>query len=475
MPVKYLLACSAGHGLHEFRVPELLAIASLCGFDIKFLDDDDARAMNPYIVVELESDEQAKLLGSRAISVKHIWEYWADAASYEEMHAIIKHREALWIDIKADSTMSWRFQVNAYGRTIPMDQQRDVVESFSYMDFEGPIDLKKPDVTIGVFEEYDANEYSKVKGRNLAEAKRIWMGRKVCDTRRHLVDQFDLKKRKYIGNTSMEAEVSLLMANQAQASAGKLCYDPFAGTGSMLLTAAAFGATVFGSDIDGRQMRGKKTSIKDSAKQYGVEDRILDCATFDMTQHPFRTGELFDAIVTDPPYGVRAGAKRLGRKEGARQVTPIVVPGREEEGLSHQFLDYVPPSVPWEMSSVITSLVSYALYLLKPGGRLVFFLPTNNEEYRDVDVPRVPGMKLVANSSQDFGKWARRLITMEKLQDGWQDVIEGLDRGIERQGMESVRDRLSKMNIDVQDADERRKVGHYDFRTFYFEGKKQAE
>jgi tRNA (guanine10-N2)-methyltransferase len=61
---------------------------------------------------------------------------------------------------------------------------------------------------------------------------------------------FDVKKRQYFGNTSMEAEISLLMANQTlvwflptgydsvkltrlQASPGKLIYDPFIGTGSM--------------------------------------------------------------------------------------------------------------------------------------------------------------------------------------------------------------------------------------------------
>lgn len=32
----------------------------------------------------------------------------------------------------------------------------------------------------------------------------------------------------------MEAEMSLLMANQAKAAPGKMIYDPFAGTGSML-------------------------------------------------------------------------------------------------------------------------------------------------------------------------------------------------------------------------------------------------
>jgi tRNA (guanine10-N2)-methyltransferase len=153
-----------------------------------------------------------------------------------------------------------------------------------------------------------------------------------------MIDKFDLKKRKYIGTTSMEAEVSLIMANQAHAGPGKLVYDPFAGTGSMLLTCSAFGSLSFGSDIDGRQIRGKGSSIRDNAKQYGVSNRLVDVASFDMNQHPFRRGELFDAIVTDPPYGVRAGAKRLGRKENRAKEYKgdILVPGREHEGFSHQ-------------------------------------------------------------------------------------------------------------------------------------------
>ena len=33
-----------------------------------------------------------------------------------------------------------------------------------------------------------------------------------------MVQMFDVKKRKYVGNTSMEAEISLLMANQTLVS-----------------------------------------------------------------------------------------------------------------------------------------------------------------------------------------------------------------------------------------------------------------
>ena len=81
---------------------------------------------------------------------------------------------------------------------------------------------------------------------------------------RALVDRFDLKKRAYVGNTSMESEVSLYMANQSLAAPGKLVYDPFTGTGSMLLTASHFGAYAMGSDIDPRPIRGNSECVRGS-------------------------------------------------------------------------------------------------------------------------------------------------------------------------------------------------------------------
>ena len=52
----------------------------------------------------------------------------------------------------------------------------------------------------------------------------------------------------------------------------------------MLLTCAAFGALTFGSDIDGRQLKGKgAASIRTNAAQYGLEARVLDTAIFDVT------------------------------------------------------------------------------------------------------------------------------------------------------------------------------------------------
>ena len=46
---------------------------------------------------------------------------------------------------------------------------------------------------------------------------------------------------------------------------------------------------------------GKTPGVIRAATQYGTASRIVDLATFDVTHNPWRCGELFDAIVTDPP------------------------------------------------------------------------------------------------------------------------------------------------------------------------------
>jgi len=205
----------------------------------------------------------------------------------------------------------------------------------------------------------------------------------------------------------MDAEISLIMANQSLASPGKLMYDPFVGTGSMAYTTAHFGSFFFGSDIDGRQIRGKGKSpgIIDAANQYGVASKIIDLCTFDVTQNPWRCGGIFDAIVTDPPYGVRAGAKRIGRKK-ERFIGPIRPASTQPDDQP-----YIPPTKPYELSELVSDLVLLSRYMLNPGGRLVFFLPTVSDEYEEIDIDTMlcHGMEVVANSLQDFGSWGRRV------------------------------------------------------------------
>lgn len=118
----------------------------------------------------------------------------------------------------------------------------------------------------------------------------------------------------------MDAELALLTANMTHAGLGKLFYDPFVGTGSLTLAAAHFGAVAWGSDIDGRSIRGNGgIGLESGFEQYGLKGRSLGGFVADLTHSPIRSnlGGLLDGIVCDPPYGVREGLKVLGSRDGS--------------------------------------------------------------------------------------------------------------------------------------------------------------
>ena len=53
-----------------------------------------------------------------------------------------------------------------------------------------------------------------------SEPLRIFFGRQIGRGQRHLIKQYAVKERHFIGNTSMDAQLSFIMANQAKVSGG---------------------------------------------------------------------------------------------------------------------------------------------------------------------------------------------------------------------------------------------------------------
>jgi tRNA (guanine10-N2)-methyltransferase len=86
-------------------------------------------------------------------------------------------------------------------------------------------------------------------------------------------------------------------APQAWCRPGTLAFDPYCGTGSLLLAAARFGATVVGGDIDIRVLKLGKRNPKTGAlednfsnfDQYGLP-RPAGLLRMDASRLPFRRG-----------------------------------------------------------------------------------------------------------------------------------------------------------------------------------------
>jgi tRNA (guanine10-N2)-methyltransferase len=296
----------------------------------------------------------------------------------------------------------FRFEVDDFMSKIGYEQQVQLINKFAFMPLKGPVSMKGAELTFTLHCDATTGNY--------------YLGRLIGIGRRDLMDGFNLKKRSYLGTTSMDAELSLVMCNLAKVGAGSLVYDPFVGTGSFLCTSASFGAFVLGSDIDGRQMRGSEgRNISSNMEQYGVSNRLADVLVFDILQHPWRDGFMVDAIITDPPYGVRAGAKKIGLKKSWMPACKFLSP--EEKAVRY------PKTVPYEMDELAEDLHNFALKFLRPNGRLVYWYPIEdmNDEGQRLDeaelraiLPDIEGISLVNVILQKCRQFDRWLVVFER-------------------------------------------------------------
>ena len=77
--------------------------------------------------------------------------FYAQGPTYEALHAQNRANSRLWAPYAART--SFRFLVSAFMHTISQEHQVQVMESFDYMDFQGKIDLRNPEIILGCFEE----------------------------------------------------------------------------------------------------------------------------------------------------------------------------------------------------------------------------------------------------------------------------------------------------------------------------------
>ncbi|THD19650.1 tRNA guanosine 2' O methyltransferase TRM11 [Fasciola hepatica] len=190
--------------------------------------------------------------------------------------------------------------------------------------------------------------------------RHLYYGRLVATSKRcELINSYRLSNRNYLGNTSMDVRLSGIMANVGLCRPGTLVWDPFLGTGSIVLVASIWGAYGAGSDIDYALLHGMGMSpkagqgkrlddecLRNSYAQYGLEKRFMDVVVADVTTlhrllrspgvdcvvpiHETSCRDpvgLFDAILTDPPYGFRERSCRVAEKAIEREPS-LVTPDR---------------------------------------------------------------------------------------------------------------------------------------------------
>ncbi|KAJ8974635.1 hypothetical protein NQ317_019869 [Molorchus minor] len=388
----------------EFRYAEIESLLSLFKIDMRYLEQPKNE---PFWIVQFSSENDIKLLASRSVSLRNCLELWCHAKSIPQLHDKLKCFPRNLMEQHFKSNRSFKIEVETFCKHFTQAEKINKIEAFR------AVSLTNPDVI------FQYIEYYGTEANNPPE-----LPYEVASGLRQLIKKISLKTRKFIGNTSMDPQLSLLMANQARIKDGAIVLDPFVGTGSLLVAAAQFGGFVLGTDIDylmlhGRtkpsrikqKVRDKNESIRSNMQQYNLEHRYLDVLVNDFAVPFWRDDIQFDAIITDPPYGIREATERVGTIKENYTV--------EEKHLS----THVPAKIEYGISNIYRDLLRFSAKHLKNR--------RPNEDYNENCLPSHPCLKLVANCEQGLSKvTSRRLLTFEKINHPTDEELRMTHNGI---------------------------------------------
>ncbi|KAF3691652.1 tRNA (guanine(10)-N2)-methyltransferase -like protein [Channa argus] len=397
----------------DFRLAEIKALLALRGKP--FLPCENFKEKSPFWCLDGLAEDDVHGIMTRSVCAKSAFELWGHGRTHSELRASLLNypSENMRVFMQKDST--YRINVYTFNKTVEFGDRIKKIDAMEYLPFEGTVNLKSPQHIFCLLEDYGTDP------NNIPEhPDNIFFGRWIADGQRELIRSHSVKNRHFIGNTSMDAGLSFIMANHAKVKENDLVFDPFVGTGSLLVACSHFGAYVCGTDIDyntihgkgrssrkNQKWRGPDENIRANLRQYGTEKMYLDVMVSDASKPVWREAALFDAIITDPPYGIRESTRRTGSHRD------ITKPAESIYVESH-----VPVSQAYHLSDIFSDLLNFSAHHLVMGGRLVYWLPVYRPEYCDEMVPLHPCLRLISNCEQTLSSHtSRRLITMEKIKE----------------------------------------------------------
>ncbi|KAJ1362428.1 hypothetical protein KIN20_021966 [Parelaphostrongylus tenuis] len=352
----------------NFRIAELQGISHAFGinFDISQINNE-----GHLFLVDMESEQDARKLLSRSMLLKSAYFHIFMASSCENLCGeITRHREVFKVFDHSDQSFS--VTVHSVGRRKGVNCLKMASEFASLLPLDAaPVDLNNPSNSFTILTEFPS--------ANALEPSRLFF----CKLAR-LKTLYNIKDRLYIGNTTMDPELAFIQSNASSVRANDLVLDPFMGTGGLLLCAAEFGAYTLGTEINYQiakaigkssrhdvSMRSTEESVKANFEQYGTDRYFLSGILADACWHDLWARPLFNAIITDPPYGIREKGRKIGRK-----------PRKDHWTLAKADYDcHFPEKQPYSLETTFTDLCDLAAKTLLIGSKLSFWFPVIIERY----------------------------------------------------------------------------------------------
>ncbi|XP_037533038.1 tRNA (guanine(10)-N2)-methyltransferase homolog [Nematolebias whitei] len=371
--LQYLLHLA--HDYLDYRLPEIKSLLDLRAKS--FHPTENFNEQSPFWCLDSLSEEDVRSVMARSVCAKSAFELWGHGNTHSELKTSLLNYPSEKMKPYMHKESTYKINIYSFNKSLAFEDRIKKINALAYLPFEGTVNLTNPQHIFCLLEDYGTDPNNIPQHPNY-----IYFGRWIADGQRELIRSFSVKDRHFIGNTSMNAGLSFLMANHAKVKEHDLVFDPFVGTGSLLVACSQFGAYVCGTDIDyntihgkgrssrkNQKWRGPDENIRANLRQYGTERMYVDVMVSDASKPLWRNTPLFDAIITDPPYGIRESTRKTGSHKGIN---------KPPDGTYTE--SHVPVSQVYNLSDIFSDLLNFSAHRLLMGGRLVYWLPVYRPE-----------------------------------------------------------------------------------------------
>ena len=296
-------------------------------------------------IVQMLSDdltvEQWADIGAQCIGCKAIFEVIGEGKTLRDcVEHVGRLRDEHILELIPHT---WSMQIKHLGkiRRLHPKERREHIETFR--DVLGALTKRRVDLENPDSELWLLKDCRSVEDNDSSIERRLalhhWLLKCVKPTTQitatELAIRSDVKKRAFISTTTMPSDRAILMSNLGRVGIGATVLDPFCGSGGLLISSSLLGAKGVGADVDAdllsftdkplpfpnsphRPNRGvESVSYVDSFTELGLDKPTLlpglDIQSEDFVARVMaaNNGHKYDAIVTDPPYGIRESQSQM--------------------------------------------------------------------------------------------------------------------------------------------------------------------
>jgi len=330
----------------NFRFAELDSLLELNGLSPDDIytkppapTEDDIHNYTPFIIAEFpkHSETVIEAICSRSVMIKQVLRLWDYSQTIPELMSKMvacggeTSYHQLQLDEGEDVHKTFAMKIETFEHSVPGPRKEKLRADLPFKPcFTGGVSLRDPERLIMLILDFQHQHMGMQNTKTAFDMEEAinsvpcYIGVLLArgGMKAELV-KYDLKSRLFIGPTTLDHALSLITCNLAKVTEKCVVLDPFVGTASLLIAASHFKACCFGSDIDIRVLKGDmyagkhkdnaKRDIIENFKAYQLQspelvriDNHMFSKHMQCDDHPV-VREFYDVIITDPPYGIRAG------------------------------------------------------------------------------------------------------------------------------------------------------------------------